>query len=273
VLPFAASISVLTLAQALTIGLPAWDPLPLVRRLRGSGWALLPPLSIAAVVGAVGAAATVAQGLTYLALVAVPPLAAVALGRAARIASPRRALTVVPLFAIAWLDRGGLVGEAAALALSALSCVTLGVLLVELAPWLALKLGVVAMALVDTGLVVANLLQAPNSVLNAAHPVAGLPQLQRVVFGSGLMGYGDLFIAAVVGAMLAVRPPLQRRGVVVAAVLGLLFDLLFFAVDNLPATVPIAATLILLDRGGAAVKDSRARRRIGSDRRPSPQRR
>jgi hypothetical protein len=56
-------------------------------------------------------------------------------------------------------------------------------------------------------------------------------------------------------------------------VLGLLFDLLFFAVDNLPATVPIAATLILLDRGGAAVKDSRAGRRIGSDRWPSPQRR
>jgi hypothetical protein len=254
VLPFAVSISVLTLAQALTIGLPEWDPLPFMRRLRRPGWALLPALSIAAVVGAIGAAAAVAQGLTYLAVIAVPPLAAVALGRVSRFASPRLALMVVPLFTIAWLDRGGLAGDAAALALSALSCVTLGVLLVELAPRLALKLGVVAMALVDTGLVVANLLQAPNSVLNAAHPAAGLPQLQRVVFGSALMGYGDLFIAGVVGAMLAVRPPLQRRAILLAAALGLLFDLLFFVVDNLPATVPIAVTLLLLDRGEPGVK-------------------
>jgi hypothetical protein len=272
VLPFAVSISVLTLAQAWTIGLPAWDPLSFLRRLRGSGWALLPALSIAVVVAAIAAASAVAQGLTYLALIAVPPLAAVALGRASRIASPRLALTVVPLFAIAWADRRGLPGEAAALALSALSCVTLGVLLVQLAPRLALKLGVVAMALIDTGLVVANLLQAPNSVLNAAHPAAGLPQLQRVAFGSALMGYGDLFIAGVVGAMLAATPTLQRRGVVVAAVLGLLFDLLFFAVDNLPATVPIAVTLILLDRGGATVKNSRAERRSGSEHRSSAQR-
>jgi hypothetical protein len=252
VLPFAVSISVLTLAQALTIGLPAWDAQPFLRRLRGSGWALLPALSIAAVVGAIAAASAVAQGLTYLALIAVPPLAAVALGRVSRLASPRLALMVVPLFVVAWLDRSGLVGEAAALALSALSCVTLGVLLVALAPRLALKLGVVAMALVDTWLVVANLLQAPNSVLNAAHPAAGLPQLQRVMFGSALMGYGDLFIAGVVGAMLAVSPRLQRRGILVAAVLGLLFDLLFFVVDNVPATVPVALTLLLLDRGDAA---------------------
>jgi hypothetical protein len=256
VLPFAISISALSLAQAATVGLPAWEPLPWLARLRARGWALLPALSIGAVVAAVGAAAAVAQGLTYLALVAVPPLAAIALGYVSRLASPRLALLVVPLFVLAWLDRRALAGEGAALALSALSCVTLGVVLVALAPRLALKLGVVAMALVDTALVVANLLQAPNSVLNAAHPAAGLPQLQRVVFGSAVMGYGDLFIAGVVGAMLATSPALQRRGVAVAAVLGLLFDLLFFAVNNLPATVPIAATLLLLDRGAPAVKFS-----------------
>ena len=126
---------------------------------------------------------------------------------------------------------------------------TLGSLLVALAPRYALKLGVVAMAAVDTALVVANLLQAPNSVLNAAHPAAGLPQLQRELFGSALMGYGDLFIAGVVGALLAYDRHVQRRAVVVAALLGLLFDLLFFAVNNLPATVPIAATLLVMGRG------------------------
>jgi hypothetical protein len=103
------------------------------------------------------------------------------------------------------------------------------------------------MALVDAALVVADLLQAPNNVLNAAHPAAGLPQLQRALFGSALVGYGDLFVAGVVGAMLATNPRLQRRGALLAAGLALLFNLLFFVVKELPATVPIALALVIID--------------------------
>jgi hypothetical protein len=109
-----------------------------------------------------------------------------------------------------------------------------------------LKLGIYAMAAIDAWLVVSNLLQEPNAVLNAASP-GGLPRLQFVSFGSAVMGFGDLFIAATLGAVLAKDRRLQLRGAVLAAAIGLCFDLLFFAADQLPATVPIALTLALLE--------------------------
>ncbi len=140
--------------------------------------------------------------MTYLALVAVPALAALALGWLAWDAEqprPLRALLVVPLFALAWADRGGMAGEAAALALSALSCAALGALLAAVTPPRWLAAGIVAMAAADAALVVSELLQRPNNALNAAHPAAGLPRLQSAVFGSAVMGYGDLFVAGVLG--------------------------------------------------------------------------
>src|SRR5207253_40430 len=85
-------------------------------------------------------------------------------------------------------------GPAAALALTALSCVALGVALARLTPRRWLAAGIVAMAVADTALVVSDLLQRPNSTLNAAHPAAGLPRLQSALLGSAAMGYGDLFI-------------------------------------------------------------------------------
>ena len=189
--------------------------------------------------------------LGAVALVAVPLLAALALGWLAWNAHPprpARALLVAPLFALAWVDRGGLAGEVAALALSALSCVTLGVLLAAVTPPRWLAAGIVAMAVADTTLVVSDLLQRPNDALNAAHPAAGLPRLQSAIFGSAVMGYGDLFVAALLGALLAVTVgrSSQMRAAALAALLALGFDLLFFVVDELPATVPVALTLIIL---------------------------
>jgi hypothetical protein len=192
-----------------------------------------------------------AQGLTYLALVAVPLLAVFALSSFGAEKSrilPIRALLVVPLFALAWADHGGLAGEAAAIVLSALSCVALGILLAAVTPPRWLAAGIVTMAMADTTLVVSDLLQRPNDALNAAHPAAGLPRLQSAVLGSAVMGYGDLFVAALLGALLAVTVgrSSQTRAAVLAVFLGLGFDLLFFLVDELPATVPIAFTLIVL---------------------------
>jgi hypothetical protein len=223
----------------------------MLTRLRGRRWAAIPPLSVIGFVFvARGAEGVSAQGLTYLALVAVPLLAALALawlGGVAR-ARPVRALLILPLFALAWLDRGGLAGEGAAFVLEALSCVALGVLFAAVTPPRWLAVGIVAMAVADTALVASDLLQRPNDVLNAAHPVAGLPRLQSVVFGSAVMGYGDLFVAALLGALLAVTAgrSSQRHAAVLAALLGLGFDLLFFLVDELPATVPVALTLVFV---------------------------
>jgi hypothetical protein len=263
---FAVSISILGLAQAALVALPGRLPALPLRGLRSRWWALVPALSIVVVIVVVNFDEGSATFLTYLALVGVPPLAAVALGVLVRGARPAWALAAVPLFALAWADPGSLLGETAATALSALACISLGWMLVSLVPAFWLRLGIYAMAAVDTWLVAADLLQGPNSVLSIAHPAADLPRLQAVHFGSAAMGFGDLFAAAVVGCLLAVPPDgpenearlgfsahRQLWAAAAVAVLALGFDLLFFAVDELPATVPVAVALALAQRYGARV--------------------
>jgi len=154
---------------------------------------------------------------------------------------------VIPLFALAWAAEGALSGETAALALTALACVTLGWLVACIVPSPWLKLGIYAMAAVDAYLVGTNLLQEPNAALNAAAPAADLPRLQLANFGSAVMGFGDLFIAATLGALLASDRRLQLQGAALAAIICPAFDLLFFWVDQTPATVPIALTLAALE--------------------------
>jgi hypothetical protein len=238
--------------QAGVVALPRVPPgIERLHRLTGRGWALIPIGSIVAVIFAIRYVSDTATGLTYLALVAVPPLAAAALGWSIWGARPVAAVAAAPLFALAWASKTTLVGEGAGALLSALSCVTLGVLLAAVTPAAWLKAGIVLMAAADTWLVVTDLLQAPNATLIAAHPAAGLPQLQSELFGSVSLGYGDLFIAAVFGAMLARSDPSRQR---VAAVLtfaiAAVFDLLFLVVGELPATVPVALAMLTLEAWG-----------------------
>lgn len=255
-LPFSLSIGALSLVQAALVAAPRPAAAPLLTGFRNRSWALVLPLSIVVVVAAIALDSAVADFLTYLALIAVPPLAALALAAVVRGGRPPLALLVIPLFAIAWATRDSLVGETAALVLSALACVSLGWLLVCIVPARWLKLGIYAMAAIDAWLVGSNLLQGPNAVLNAASP-GGLPQLQFVAFGSAVMGFGDIFIAAVLGALLAGDRRLQLTGAALAALLCLSFDLLFFAFDQLPATVPIALTLACLELRGRTRSDLR----------------
>jgi hypothetical protein len=271
---FAVSISVLGLAQAALVALPAARSAPgWLVGLRSRWWALVPALSIAVVIGVVNFYADSATALTYLALVAVPPLAAAALGWLVHGARPGWALAAIPLFALAWIAKGALAGETAALALSGLACIALGWLLVSVVPACWLRLGVYAMAAIDTWFVTADLLQGPNAVLTTAAPAAGLPRLQAVHFGAAQMGFGDLFIAAVVGCLLANPadgPKIRLYGVKSAhrqwvgaglvVVLALSFDLLFFAVDTLPATVPVAVALWIVSRGEGASASGAPRR-------------
>ncbi len=248
-LPFAVSIATLSLAQATLVALPRTAVSPALARLSGRWWALVPPGSIALVVAVIALESDSAQALTYLALFAVPPLAALALGSVIQGARPGLAALVAPLFALAWTSQESLAGEGAALALTGLACVSLGWLLACVVPPRWLKLGIYAMAAIDAWLVGAELLQEPNAILNAAAP-GSLPQLQYASFGSAVTGFGDLFLAATLGALLAADRRLQLTGAALLAALALSFDLLFFALDSLPATVPVALTLAVLDLGG-----------------------
>jgi hypothetical protein len=253
--------------QAGVVAAPRRAPeIPQLARFRSPGWAIVPIASIVVVVFAIRYISDTATGLTYLALVAVPPLAAVALAWAVRggRTSPARtagaiALTAL-LFALAWVFHSSLVGEGSAALLSALSCVTLGVLLAAVAPPGWLKLGILAMAAADTWLVTSDLLQAPNATLVAAAPVGHLPQLQSETFGSVSMGYGDLFVAGLLGAVLASDRRRQLRGALITLVLAGLFDLLFLTLSELPATVPVALTVIVLEAADRLKRPSAERR-------------
>jgi hypothetical protein len=247
-LGFVPSDAGLLLLQASCVAAPRAIPrVDWLQRFRGWGWALVPIASIVGVIFAIRYASDTATWLTYLALIAVPPLAAVALGWAMRGSKPWAALGAVPLFVIAWVSKDALVGGAAGSILAALSCVTLGVLLAAVTPNGWLKIGILLMAGADVWLVSSDLLQNPNATLVAAAPVGHLPQLQDAVFGTAVMGYGDLFVAAVLGAILAQRRRLQLSGALLTLVFAGLFDLLFFVVDELPATVPVALALLTLE--------------------------
>jgi hypothetical protein len=242
---FVAHDAVLLAVQAALVGLtgagvPAW-----VRRFATARWALVLPLSIGVVIGAIALLPDVADVLTWVALLLVPPGAALALGWAMRGARPAPALLAAPLLVLAWGWQTVPSGELAGLALTALSCVTLGRLLAGVAPAPWLKLGIVAMAIVDAILVFSNGLEQPNAVLNAAVPAPGLPQLQYVSFGPANLGYGDLFVAGVLGGVLAVEGARAWRWALVTWALAEAFTLLFYVTDTLPATVPVAAALVV----------------------------
>jgi len=258
-MPFAVSISILSLVQAALVVLPRAWRLTWLERFRSPWWALAPALSIVVVIGIVAWEGESATALSWLALVAVPPAAALALGWLVHGGRPEWAAAVPPLFALAWAAPGSLIGEAASTTLTALGCIGLGWLLVSVAPARWLKPGIYAMAAVDTWFVAADLLQGPNAVLSAAAP-AGLPRLQAIHFGAAQMGFGDLFIAAALGSLLALpadgpesglygrfQAHRQLLGAGLVAALALLLDLLFFAVETLPATVPVAVALALLE--------------------------
>lgn len=255
---FAVSIAALSLLQAVLVALPrarepfGWMP-------ESPWWALVPAGSIVVVVFGIELLPDSADGLAWLALVAVPPLAALALGWLVHGSRPWWALGALPLFALAWAAQGSLAGETAATALSALACVALGWLLVSVVPARWLRWGVYAMAAIDALLVGAELLQGPSGVLVAADP-GGLPRFQVLEFGAARMGFGDAFLAATVGCLLALpaggpqsglylhsQSRRQWEGAGLVAALGLSFDLLFFALDTLPATVPVALALALTE--------------------------
>ena len=237
--------AVLLATQALLVALPGAGVPHWVRARATARWALVLPLSIAVVVGAIAVLPNVADVLTWVALLLVPPGAALALGWAMRGAWPPLALLAAPLLALAWASQSSPGGELAGAALAALSCVTLGRLLAGVAPTPWLKAGIVAMAIVDAVLVFSNGLEQPNAVLNAAVPAPGLPQLQYASFGPANLGYGDFFVAGVFGGVLAAEGARAWRWALVTVGLAEAFTLLFYVTDTLPATVPVAAALVV----------------------------
>jgi hypothetical protein len=233
--------------QGVLVALPAAGIPGRLVRFTSRGWALIAPLSIAVVVAAIALFPQVADALTWVALILVPIGAMLALGWAMHGAQPASAIVAALLFAYCWAQVGTLTGDAAAAALTALSTVTVGRLLAGLVPGLWLKAGIVAMAIIDSILVFGNQLQGPNATLNAAIPVPGAPQLQYLDLHYASMGYGDVFVAGLLGGILAAEGRRQVLPGLLVFVLAALWDLLFLHFNTLPATVPVAVAVVLLE--------------------------
>ncbi len=195
--------------------------LKLADRVQGRGWALVPIASIVGVVFLIRYASDSATGFTWLALVAVPPLAAAALGWAMcgqpavvgarggpavsrRVAGPRlvgrsdggRAALGAEL-----RDPGRAPGHGHPL---------------ELAEGRDRAHG--------CGRHLAGALRRAASAecgrWSPREPPGHLPQLQSESFGTANMGYGDLFVAALLGAVLARDRRLQLVGALAHAAAG-----------------------------------------------------
>jgi hypothetical protein len=232
-------------AQALLVVAPGRSSPGFAGRMRTGRWAFLPPALVVGfvVAGALGQEA--AAVLTRVALVAVPLLAAAGLGWAIRGAHPALALLGLPLLVLAWARPGGLPGAAAAAALSAISCVPLGRLLAGAVPGAWLKLGLVLWAVYDAFTVFSSPAHPPDAIVDAAVAGPGLPRFQILDLHAASIGFPDMFVAAVLGGVLAVE---RVRAVPVALLVfgfSLAFDGLFAFFDTLPATVPVAAALLV----------------------------
>lgn len=238
-------------------------PVPPVdtERLRGGLWSWLMPVSLGGTIAVLAVAPGLAQVYAWVAviglpLLAVPSIAALLGDRPGAGRRPRLWLVGLACSALllgySWGVHAGLLAQAAAVTITALSSTTLASYLASVTPVPWLKVGVLTMAALDAYLVSAQLLQGPNDTLEAATPGAHLPHLQIAVFGTAVIGYGDVFIAGVLGTILvadkrissSVRP---WQGALVVLACASAFDLLFNVVDVLPATVPVAVALVLLE--------------------------
>lgn len=233
-------------------------PAPLLC-LRTSLWAwLLLPVSLGGTIALLAVVPALGIGYAWVAQIGVPVLAGISIAAmlSACTSLARRAwvgaVVAVALFAASWAGHQHLGGEAAAVVLTALSACALASYLAQLAPHGVLKLGLVAMASLDAVLVFGHLLEGPNNTLNAATPGLQMPHLQVALFGSALIGYGDLFVAAVLGNLLDGTGVPRWAAALLVLGCSWLFDLLFFVVDELPATVPVAVAMLLLEAWYAA---------------------
>jgi hypothetical protein len=196
---------------------------------------------------AIGAATASADVLTWIALLLVPPGCALALGWAAHGARPWLALAVVPLLAAALAAPDDALGRAARLALIVGSVVTAGRLLAGGVPLGYLKVGVVAMAVIDAVFIFGDLWGEQNAAFNAAAPAEGLPRLQVADIGDVSTDYGDYFIAGLVGAILAAERRPQALAAVATLVAAQAWNQLFHVVDSLPGTIPPTVVLLAFE--------------------------
>jgi hypothetical protein len=239
----------LGLAQAVVVLLPRAVGARWLEALRAHWLLVVVPVAALTAATFIPAVATaLADSLSTLALLAVPLLAAVGIGWAARVHHPALVLLVPALFALAWADAHGTAGEAGALVLVALSAVALAVVVAAILPSTVAKIGIGIWAAFDLSVALAHRLEEASRPIVEATPVLGPHlQFQRVVLGTASMEYADLFVAAGLGAVVAFEARRRGTAALLVAVFASASSLFFLVTDTLPATVPIALALLVLE--------------------------
>ena len=242
-MPYGWPYAVLVLLQAAVIPLVR-DPGLLPRIPRHPVLGLLPLVTIGGGVIALGAIPGAVTAVTDLAAIVVPPLALVAALHVRRWALPLAVVSPL-LWLAAWrLPTSGWTQLAGDL-LIVLAGVSLGRLTGWIAPRGALVVGVLIATVVDIWQVLTVQVAPVSQALAAAAPPKGLPGLQQLELLGASMGWGDVYLAALVGAIVAVSVRATVAATAATAIAGLLLGLLFGTLDLLPATVPPTVGLLV----------------------------
>ena len=261
--PFTSGFVALCAVQAITVLGPRQPP-RLVRRLV---LGLIPLAGIGGVALLLAERPGLAQQAADLAAVGTPIAALAGL-----VAFRVRALALLApvLYLVAWKSDGR-PAQIATDVLIAGAAASLAWLTGTVAPRAGLVVGILAATAVDVyQVLVTEQVQVASRALSAAQPAAGLPRLQELVWGSATMGWGDAYLAGLLGVVVAASSPrirLVAAGAVFA--LGVPFGFLFHVLDTLPATVPVAAALLIVLALDATVHQSQEGRSSWLRRRPA----
>jgi hypothetical protein len=233
------SCAALAAVQGLTVALPRGGRASV--RLRWL-W-LAPPVLFSAAVLVLALQPRSAGVVSAIAFVAVPALALLAAVRLARGSRPAWAL-VVPVLLVASLSGPQrLSGQLGITLLCALSAVALGAMLVRLGGVRGVVLGLVALAAADVALVADGSVGAAANALTEVR-LGELPELSHVALGTFTLGYGDLFVAGVAGAIASRRRGGQLRVAALTTALMLLESAFLAGKGPYPATVPVVVALV-----------------------------
>jgi hypothetical protein len=239
-IPYTSGYVVLCGVQALVVGAVREPPsIPVLRRHALFG--LIPLVGIGGVVVVVSASPSLAQRLVDVSVVATPLLALLGV-----VSLRVRLLAVLtPVAYLAAWRGGGRPADTGVDLLVALACVTLAWLTGLVAPRVAISVGIVIATIVDVYQVLFTTeVRRVSQALSAAAPPAGLPHLQEAVFAGASMGWGDVYLAALLGVVVAGQPVRCRvEAMIVVFAVGLVEGFGFRVVDTLPATVPVAVAL------------------------------
>lgn len=231
------AILVLCGIQAATILLPTPAAASVPARLRSRWWALVPPASLLFSTAAISARPATGGAFAWLAVLAVPPLAALPAARllGSRAAGGGLALGLFAVAALAPETAGGLAGAA----LVALACATLAGMLAAATPTRWLIAGIAAMGAADVLLIATGTLPPVMKDLYGAAPGDGFPSLHVLSLGTIRLGFGDIFVAAIAGAILVSHDRDRLIAAAVTAATGTVLDVAMLPAHDVPATVPV----------------------------------